>query len=171
MEQFFLRLLADRAGIEQDHVGVGATTTISVAPLNDAPTAVADVVTVGEAGGVQNGTAGVNPLGNNVLGNDTDPDVYKSSNPAQAETKAVSAVSFELTSGTVGEPLAGQYGSLTLNEDGTYVYNVNNDNATVQALRSADDILTEVFHYTMVDGGGLTSSSTLTAMTQNISCV
>ena len=30
------------------------------------------------------------------------------------------------------------------------------------ALRSADDILTEVFHYTMVDGGGLTSSSTLT---------
>ncbi|MDD3328153.1 MAG: tandem-95 repeat protein, partial [Zoogloea sp.] len=146
----------------QDHVGVSATTTISIAPVNDAPAAFADVVTVGEAGGVQNGTAGVNPLGNNVLDNDTDIDAYKSSTPAQAETQAVSAVSFELTSGTVGQPLAGQYGSLTLNADGTYVYEVDNDNATVQALRSAGDTLTEVFHYTMVDSGGLTSSSTLT---------
>ncbi|WP_374240632.1 VCBS domain-containing protein [Zoogloea sp.] len=145
----------------QNHVGVGATTTINIVPVNDAPTAVADIHTVGEAGGLLNGTPGSSPVGN-VFDNDTDPDLYQSSDPTQAETQTVTAVSFGASAGVVGSALAGQYGSLVLNPDGSYEYQVHDDNTAVQALRTSSDTLTEVFTYTMRDSGGATSSATLT---------
>jgi VCBS repeat-containing protein len=134
-----------------DTVGLTAsrTLTITILGANDAPVAVADTATAVEAGGTNNGTAGVDPTGD-VLANDTDVD--------SGDTKTVVAI----TGGTVGQALAGAYGALTLNADGSYSYVVDNSNATVQALHSSTDTLTDSFTYTVRDAAGLMSSTTLT---------
>src|SRR5262249_43928495 len=101
----------------------GSRATDSVTVQNSAPLGVDDADSATEAGGVNNGTAGVDPSGN-VLTNDTDAD---------GDSKTVSAVRTGAeagsgTAGTVGSPLAGSYGTLTLNANGTYSYAVNNGN-------------------------------------------
>ena len=128
------------------------TVTITVSGANDAPVAQADVANATEAGGLANGTPGVNPVGN-VLTNDTDVD--------SGDSKTVTAVS-AAASGVVGGVTAGAYGQLTLNADGSYSYQVDNANAAVQALRQASDTLVDTFRYTMQDAAGASSSATLT---------
>src|SRR6185369_4207891 len=86
-----------------------------------------------------------------VLANDTDTDV--------GDTKTVSGVAFGATNGTVGSGLAGTYGTLTLNADGSYSYLANKPAA--EALGTGQTA-TEVFSYTMRDTAGATSSTTLT---------
>ncbi|RYF93011.1 MAG: tandem-95 repeat protein, partial [Caulobacteraceae bacterium] len=130
-----------------------AVLTITVYGANEAPVAVADVATAVEAGVV----AGINPTGN-VLTNDTDEDA--------GDTQEVTQVQFGATAGTLGSALAGAYGALTLNADGSYSYVVDNANAAVGALRTAGDTLTETFSYTMRDAVGITSSTTLTITLQ-----
>jgi VCBS repeat-containing protein len=108
-----------------------------------------------------NATAGTNPTGN-VLTNDSDVD-----STTNGETKAVSAFSnSNATAGSVGSALAGLYGSLTLNANGSYSYVVDNANAAVQALRTSSDTLTETYSYTMRDTAGATSIATLTITIQ-----
>ncbi len=138
-----------------DTAGLTATNTLSVTiqGADDAPVAVADTATAVEAGGTANGTAGTNPTGN-VLSNDTDVD--------SGDSKSIAAVS----GGTVGSATTGSYGTLTLSADGRYSYVVNNANATVQALRTSADTLTDSFTYTVTDSAGLTSSATLTITIQ-----
>ena len=114
-----------------------------VPEANTPPVAVADTDDATEAGGVDNGTAGTDATGN-VLDNDTDADV--------GDTKEVT---------TTGE-FVGTYGTLTLNADGTYTYVIDNTDTDVQALRTSGQTLSESFNYTMKDGAGSTSSSTLT---------
>ena len=126
---------------------------VTVNNVNEAPVAVADTATAGEAGGVANGTAGTDPTGN-VLTNDTDVD--------SGDTQTVTAFSFGATPGTLGSALAGSYGSLTLNATGNYSYVVDNGNAAVQALRTSGNTLTETYSYIMRDTAGLTSTTTLT---------
>ncbi len=94
--------------------------TIQVSNLNDAPTAVSDSATAVEAGGIGNGTAGSNPTGN-VLTNDTDPDVGDTRNVI-----GVVAGTAASASGSVGSGVAGNFGSITINSDGTYTYTVDN---------------------------------------------
>ena len=117
------------------------STTSIIPSVNHAPVAVADVASATEAGGTNNGTPGVDPIGN-VLTNDTDADA--------GDTKTVSAFG------------SGTYGTLTVQPDGSYSYVVDNTNATVQALRTASDTLTDNISYTVRDTAGLTSSATLT---------
>jgi VCBS repeat-containing protein len=139
----------------RDRGGLTSSTTLEVTiqGANDAPVAVADAATAVEAGGVANGTAGTNPTGN-VLTNDTDVDT--------GDTKTVTA----LAGGTLGSAKAGSYGSLTLNADGSYSYAVDNTNATVEALRTSAQTLSDSFTYTMRDTAGLTSVTTLTVTIQ-----
>jgi VCBS repeat-containing protein len=134
----------------QDTAGLTSTATlaITIQGADDAPVAVADTATAVEAGGTANGTAGTNPTGN-VLTNDTDVD--------SGDAKTVSAI----TGGTVGQALVSAYGTLTLNADGSYSYVVDNANATVQALHTASQTLTDSFTYTVQDTAGLTSTATL----------
>ncbi|MDO8788210.1 MAG: VCBS domain-containing protein [Sulfuritalea sp.] len=127
--------------------------TVTIQGTNDGPVAIVDTATAVEAGGVANGTAGTNPSGN-VLSNDTDVDT--------GDTKTVTAI----TGGTLGVAKAGSYGSIVLNADGTYTYTVDNSNATVQALRTAGDTLTDSFTYTMADAAGATSTATVTVTVQ-----
>lgn len=56
---------------------------------------------------------------------------------------------------------AGSYGSLRLNSNGTYTYNLNNSAPVVQAL-GVGERLTDVFTYSVRDNHGASSSSTLT---------
>ncbi|MEK7737590.1 MAG: VCBS domain-containing protein, partial [Pseudomonadota bacterium] len=120
-----------------------ARIAINISGNNDGPVANADTASATEAGGVTNGSPGVNPVGN-VLTNDTDVD--------HVDTQTVT------TTGV----FTGIYGELTLNADGTYNYVLDNANVTVQALRTGSDTLTDTFSYTMKDTAGATSTATLT---------
>ncbi|CDY78958.1 T1SS secreted agglutinin RTX [Caballeronia glathei] len=130
---------------------------ITIEGQNDAPVANNDAATAIEAGGVNNGTPGKAAVGN-VLENDTDVDSM-----ANGETKQVVDVSNETgRSAGAGTGLAGRYGHLTVNADGTYDYVVDNDNAAVQALRTRNDTLTEAFVYRMRDAAGAEATASLT---------
>ncbi|MBY3022347.1 DUF4082 domain-containing protein [Rhizobium leguminosarum] len=136
--------------------GLTATETFNIAvstPGNTTPTAVADAGDATEKGGVGNGSGGVVASGN-VLANDTDADA--------GDTKAVTAVGFGATSGTLGSALNGAYGSLVLSASGVYSYAVNETNAAVQALRQSTNTLSDVFSYTMRDTAGATATANLT---------
>src|SRR3546814_12861764 len=71
------------------------------------------------------------------------------------------AVVTGVAGGSVGEPLAGAYGVLTLNGDGSYSYVLDNASQRVQGL-AAGEVLTESFAYTITDGDGDTSAAALT---------
>jgi len=64
-------------------------------------------------------------------------------------------------SGTVGGSTAGNYGSLTLNADGTFSYAVDQGKASVLTLQRGQT-LTETYTYTISDGHGGTSTATIT---------
>ncbi|WP_232471531.1 DUF5801 repeats-in-toxin domain-containing protein [Halomonas sp. N3-2A] len=55
----------------------------------------------------------------------------------------------------------GEYGTLTLNADGSYTYTLDNANLTVQGL-SDGETLTETFTYTLTDGDSDANDATLT---------
>src|SRR5690554_4591268 len=63
--------------------------------------------------------------------------------------------------GNVGTVISGQYGDLTLNADGSYSYQLDNNNLVVQGLTDGDT-LTETFTYTITDADGDQSTATLT---------
>ncbi|MFM7738406.1 MAG: VCBS domain-containing protein, partial [Planctomycetota bacterium] len=139
----------------RDTGGLESTTQIvlTIQGANDTPTAVADANTAVEAGGLTNGTTGLNPSGN-VLTNDTDVDA--------GDTKTVVGVQAGVqstTSGSVAATVTGTYGSIVINADGSYTYTVDNNNAAVQALRISGQTLTDTFTYTLRDTGGLESTT------------
>ncbi len=140
-----------------------ATLTVTIQGANDNPIGVNDTATATEAGGVANGTAGSNGTGN-VLTNDTDVD-----SAGNGETKAVNGVAagaVGAAAGNVGVAVTGTYGSVSIASDGSYTYTIDNTNATVQALRTSGQTITDLFTYRVVDAGGLTSLATLTVTIQ-----
>ena len=139
----------------QDAAGLASTSqiTITIRGANDNPVANFDTDTAVEAGGVGNGTAGTNPSGN-VLTNDTDID--------SSDTRTVTGNVVGVASAAVGNSVAGSYGSITINADGTYSYTVDNNNASVEGLRNSSETLDDVFTYTITDDAGGTSSSQIT---------
>lgn len=135
--------------------------TITIDGRNDFPVANDDTAAAVEAGGVNNGTAGVDPRGN-VLDNDSDVDGVQ-----YGETKTVVQYTGENGhTASAGQLLQGLYGTLLINADGSYQYVVDNSNPTVQAMRTAGEVLREVFTYRMRDTGGITSDARLTVTIQ-----
>ncbi|MFN7333151.1 MAG: VCBS domain-containing protein, partial [bacterium] len=131
-----------------------------ITAVNDTPSAVSDTATAVEAGGIANATAGTNPTGN-VLTNDTDVDT--------GDTKTVSGVAAGVVgsaSTNVGSAVTGSYGSINISSTGAYTYTVDNSNATVQALRTSGQTITDVFTYTVTDSGGFTSTTQITVTIQ-----
>jgi VCBS repeat-containing protein len=142
-----------------DIYGASAESSILIVinAANDNPVAVADTGTAVEAGGAANTTPGSNATGN-VLTNDTDVDAY-------GETRAVMSVS-GVAAGTVNGTTTGNFGSLTLNADGSYTYTVDNTNPAVEALRLASQTLTDTFTYEVIDAASATATATLTITIQ-----
>ena len=64
-------------------------------------------------------------------------------------------------SGSVGAPVGGTYGSITIAAGGGYTYTLNNALPAVQGLDSGQTV-TETFTYTITDGDGDTSTTTVT---------
>ncbi|PUE22823.1 hypothetical protein B9Z38_15035 [Limnohabitans sp. MMS-10A-160] len=118
-----------------------------------------DTATAIEAGGTLNGTTGTNPS-NNVLTNDTNAVGTK----AVLDAKGAGAITPVAASGNTS--ITGAYGTLLLAADGTYTYNVNNTNPTVEALRTSTDKITDTFTYTLTDGQGHTSTAKLVVTVQ-----
>ncbi|MDQ2081671.1 VCBS domain-containing protein [Xanthobacteraceae bacterium Astr-EGSB] len=109
---------------------------------NTAPTGADDVASVSE-------DSHVTATGN-VLANDTDVDL-----DVLVVTDIAGAAS------NLGAAVTGQYGTLTLNADGRYVYTLSNADTQIQAL-TANDTLTDTFPYTVSDGRGGFATETLT---------
>ncbi|MFZ4525306.1 MAG: VCBS domain-containing protein [Chlorobium sp.] len=128
------------------------TFTLAIAPVNDPITAVADTASATEKGGFID-SGGVNPTGN-VTTNDADVDT--------GDSKTITDYSAGSAHGIIGGALPGAHGTLSMLSTGDYTYTVNNSDTDVQRLRTSDQTLTDTFSYTVIDGGGSTSSSTLT---------
>ncbi|MBY6216719.1 VCBS domain-containing protein, partial [Qipengyuania aquimaris] len=65
-----------------------------------------------------------------------------------------------VTGGSVGASLAGNYGAIVINADGTYTYTLDAENAVVDALNDGET-LTDTFTYTVSDGTA-TDTATVT---------
>jgi VCBS repeat-containing protein len=149
------------AVVVTDSDGSSANASLDVRIIDDVPTANPDVDSVSEDGGTGESppTADGNVLsgsgGNDANATDGAGDVRG------ADGASVTGVTFGQTAGTVGTPLAGAYGTLTLGVDGSYSYALNNGAQPVQGL-SAGQTLTEIFTYTITDGDGDPATTTLT---------
>ncbi|HYF44533.1 MAG TPA: VCBS domain-containing protein, partial [Ramlibacter sp.] len=161
----FSYLVQDAAGITSK----GVLTVQFMGSGSNDPDAKADTATAREAGGVNNGTAGINPSGNVLLG-DAGGGVADSTPASTGSLSVVGArhgsVSAETSIGT-GTAIIGQYGTLTISVDGAYTYTVDNGNATVRALRTNTETLTETFYY-RVRNGAPTPREDVTTLTITI---
>jgi VCBS repeat-containing protein len=116
-----------------------------------------------ESGGVANAILGTNPTGHIFTDGDitnpyTNYTIDTSVTPnlmvaASGGAMQVTDVSNSLgTSSAAGTPINGQYGSLTLNADGSYTYTLDNTNPAVEALRTSTNTLEDQFTYRVEDG-------------------
>ena len=121
-----------------------ATTTIHVTQ-DTAPAGVDDASAI---------TAPAATVTGNATANDTDAQDPTSALVVSALRTGTEAAGTG-TAGVVGNPLVGIYGALTLNFDGSYTYQLDNNNAAVQAAGSTDH-LHDFFTYTVRDTAGLT---------------
>jgi VCBS repeat-containing protein len=137
---------------------------ITVVP-NTAPTATDDSLSATEKGGVNNATGGSNPSGNVITGTggataDTDAETPGSLTVVSFGTGGLAGPNNGVVDGAT--QLTGDHGTLTLGATGTFSYLVNQNDAAVQALVPASAALTDTFHYTIQDPGGLTSTAVIT---------
>ncbi|MEI9887634.1 MAG: Ig-like domain-containing protein [Rhizomicrobium sp.] len=123
--------------------GRGATTASSlVVTLNRAPTVAVNTASVAK------GATATATSGTGVLGNDSDRD---------GDTLTVATVAG--SAGNVGVAIAGIYGHLTLNANGSYSY-VADITAAIDAAASGSHPI-DAFAYTAGDGQGGTTAATL----------
>jgi VCBS repeat-containing protein len=121
--------------------------TIVLNGANDVPIAVSD-----SNGTAKNSILTVPAVGG-VLANDTDPDINDNGH------LGVSAVNGSAAS--VGHSVAGTYGSLTLNADGSYVY------AAYKGSLPAKIVAQDTFQYTVSDTHGGTETANLYIVVSN----
>ncbi len=110
---------------------------ITVTGKSDPPVPVDDTLAIDA------GATGIKDATNGVLNNDTDPD----GDSLTVDTIRTGEESGTGTSGTIGSPLTGTYGDLTINSDGGYEYKANNAKAL-----NPGQTATEYFTYTATDG-------------------
>ncbi|MDX1930802.1 MAG: cadherin domain-containing protein, partial [Pirellulaceae bacterium] len=150
----FTYTIIDAAGLTSS-----AQITVTIDGRNDAPQAQDDTGEATESGGLLNATAGSNAIGN-VLSNDQDVDSL-----ANGETRTVvgTAAGSGATPGVnAGAAVAGNFGTITLQANGSYVYVIDETNTAVQALRLTTQTLTDIFTYRMTDAAGLESTAEVT---------
>ncbi len=126
-----------------DNEGATATATLTITVTGKGPVGSADTASVNENVLLEKNEA------NGVLTNDSGGDT---------ENQIVTNISSNDTSntGTAGQGVLGTYGTLTINANGSYSYTPNT--AAAEAL-DKDDVVTEVFTYTVKDDNGVNSST------------
>ncbi|MGB7388399.1 MAG: DUF5801 repeats-in-toxin domain-containing protein [Pseudomonas neustonica] len=137
-----------------DQDGQSASDTLSVRIVDDEPEANNDSNRLDED---------TTSVSGNVIANGASGDV--------ADTEGADGASVTAISSTSGNPVddsdpagelvvVGEYGTLTIQPDGSYEYVLNNDNAEVNALKDGET-LSEVFSYTLTDADGDADTATL----------
>jgi VCBS repeat-containing protein len=146
------------------HDDQGATSSVDAAfeilGSNDNPVAADTAGNAVEASGESNTTPGSNASGN-VLNNVSDVDTKASGETITVIGVATGSEDATDSAGNLGTPLAGEYGNLTLNPDGSYIYVVDENNAEVEALRVTGQQLIDSFTYIVSDASGLQDQATL----------
>ncbi|HMN83794.1 MAG TPA: Ig-like domain-containing protein, partial [Burkholderiaceae bacterium] len=137
-----------------DQDGLTSTSWIKfdVIGANDAPIAVDDARGIDRGSSITDGAAIVG----NAFGDNADSDIDR--NDTLSVTGVVAGNAGAPGSGSVGQPVTGQYGTLTLNGDGSYTYVPNSAGQSVPNGQTAND----VFTYTISDGNGGTDHATIT---------
>lgn len=125
-----------------------------------APVGVADTASAKEAGGVANADGGRNAEGN-LLANDTDANKDDILHVTSVRAGATVNLGEVAEAGADGFTITGQYGTLTVKADGSYVYVVDQTNFAVNKLNAGDQ-LSESFNYTVTDNTDLSGSAVLT---------
>ncbi|WP_223176039.1 Ig-like domain-containing protein [Sulfurimonas indica] len=118
----FTYTIVDKAGNEDS-----ATITINVEGSNDGSVVISDANSITE---LADDTSTTNAVTGNVLTNDSDVD---------------SGTTFSVTNDGV---IQGEYGTLTLNSDGTYSYELDDANSSIQGLGSGEKMV-ESFNVTV----------------------
>jgi VCBS repeat-containing protein len=124
---------------------------LSIKVIDDTPEVVADTGSVGE------GTLLTVLAAGGVLANDTSgADDWTASNAGVVGVVAGSATGTDRddAAGTLNQGITGTYGTLTLQADGSYIYQATANAVTADA--------TDTFVYTVKDGDGDLTSTTLT---------
>jgi VCBS repeat-containing protein len=132
-----------------DHNG-GVTTqnvVVTINGANDNPIAAADSNATSK-----NSTLSVSAV-NGLLANDTDPDVHDQGNLFVGAVGGSAA--------NVGHSVAGTYGSVVINADGSYVYTADKGGLPPQIVAQ------DTFSYTVADGHGGTDTSALSIIVTN----
>jgi VCBS repeat-containing protein len=158
LQETFTYRITDLAGATSS-----ATLTVTIRGRDDTPLANNDTGTAVEAGGTLNNVPGSGASGN-VHGNDVDVDANDSLTldgirvGSEAAGGALQTVSGSST-------VAGLYGTLVINANGTYTYTINNSLAAVQALK-AGQTLQEQFTYRTHDLAGASDTAQLSLTIQ-----
>ena len=124
--------------VDPSGMAISQSFKIDIASRNATPELVEDVANV-----VEDQTTVVS---GNVLSNDTDADA--------SDVLAITSVG----------QMVGQWGTLSLNADGSYQYVLDNANAQVQALKAGATVV-DVFAYTATDGTEVVSSQLAVTVT------
>ena len=132
------------------------TGTITINIIDDVPTAHADSGNVTEGALLTVAASGV--LSNDVAG----ADGFAAGGGVVGVRAAGGDLTTDVTTG-VDTPIAGLHGTLLLNADGSYTYQSTANNITADA--------TDVFVYTVKDGDGDLSTTTLTINLANVTLV
>lgn len=136
--------------------GDQANATLAITITDDEPSAAGDIDFVNAGSGqAADGNVLTGIGGSDANGADGSADVQG------ADGATVTGVSFDGNSGDVDGETSGNYGTLTLNSDGSYSYLLDNENGDVLAL-DGTETLTETFEYTITDEDGDESIATLT---------
>ncbi|WP_185878872.1 cadherin-like domain-containing protein [Variovorax sp. MHTC-1] len=146
----------DIAVTVRDRDGDSTTGTLRVLVIDDVPTARDDAASADSA------SPGATSVAGNLFGpSGRGPGDVGDRIGADLVAEPVTAFSFEGRPGVIGgAPLAGAYGALQLNADGSYSYAVDVNNTRVASLGDGQT-LTEVFSYTITDADGSTSTAQL----------
>ncbi|MCO7237236.1 VCBS domain-containing protein, partial [Cobetia sp. Dlab-2-U] len=141
-----------------DEQGQSADVTLNFFVVNVAPEAFDNTAELDE--GVA--TSDTSTTTGNVL-SDAQPDT-DTDGGNDTDALIVSGIGAGANAGTdtaAGTPVTGTYGSVTIAEDGSYTYALDNSNAAVQALAEGE-VITETFTYEISDGQGGTDTALLT---------
>ncbi|MGS2716988.1 beta strand repeat-containing protein, partial [Eionea flava] len=147
-----------------DNEGDTASDTLTVTIDDTTPTAVNDSRTITEgADATSTTTLSGNVIDGVATGDEADTIFDANANPV---TNIVGQTTSAVSAGSAGT-VTGQYGSLTVNADGSYTYTLNNANTDVLALDDTES-LSDTFTYTIIDGDGDTDTATLTMVVQGV---
>ena len=143
----------------KDAQGNSTTNTVTITIIDDAPVATPDTNSITE-------DSVPNPVSGNVLtGGVSSGDTADTQGADKANVSGVQAGTVasgeHVANGALNTAVNGKYGTLILHADGSYTYQLNNNNTDVNALKD-NQSLQDVFSYTITDGDGDKSTATIT---------